>query len=175
MTGQFFTQPCARTPTRRSACSGCSITSAGRVFRSTSADYIAPAFHFIGATAVGSNAAFSIDVDDLTPTGPGAVKQVLVGVRSGGSSTWTFANLAQSPGTRCVDGRRAHLGSSFEYFVQAVDAAGNVAVSTNKGFYFVGAPAPPPPTGGIEATLIGPHPTGWFTAEPVSSSTCPQA
>ena len=112
-----------------------------------------------------SNAAFSIDVDDLTPTGPGVVKQVLVGVRSGGSSTWTFANLAQSAGNPLRwTGGVPIVGSSFEYFVQAVDAAGNVAVSTNKGFYFVGAPAPPPPTGGIEATLIGPHPTGWFTS-----------
>ncbi len=165
VTGQFFTQPCATNSDPQVGVQRLFNHVGGHVFRSTSADYIAPAFHFIGATAVGSNAAFSIDVDDLTPTGPGVVKQVLVGVRSGGSSTWTFANLAQSAGNPLRwTGGVPIVGSSFEYFVQAVDAAGNVAVSTNKGFYFVGAPAPPPPTGGIEATLIGPHPTGWFTS-----------
>ena len=54
--------------------------------------------------------------------------------------------------------------NAFEYFVQAVDGNGNVAVSTNKGFYFVGAPAPQPPTGGIETNLNGPKMNGWFTA-----------
>ena len=88
-----------------------------------------------------------------------------MGVRSGSSPTWTFVNLAQSASNPLRwTGGAPITGSSFEYFVQAVDTgAGNVAVSTNKGFYFAGSPAPPAPTGGIEATLTGPHPTGWFT------------
>ena len=46
-------------------------------------------------------------------------------------------------------------GATFEYFVQAVDAAGNVAVSTNKGFYFAAA-APRRPPGSI---TVAPAPT----------------
>ena len=82
---------------------------------------------------------------DQTPTGAGTVKEVVVGVRSGTDTDWTFVNLAQSRRriAAALDGRRRRSAArEFEYFVQAVDAAGNVAVSTNKGFYFAGAIAP---------------------------------
>lgn len=145
---------------------------AGRAFRSTSQDYIPPAFQLIDATKVGSNAAFTVDVTDQTPTGIGTVKRVLVGVKSGTANpaNWTFADLGQSlANPKRWTGGAAITGTDFEYFVQAIDAAGNVAVSTNKGFYFTAAPPPPPPTGGISASLnpASPGPTGWYGA-PVS-------
>jgi CSLREA domain-containing protein len=144
---------------------------AGRAFRSTSPDYIPPAFQLIHATKVGSNAAFSVDVTDQTPTGMGTVKRVLVGVKSGTANPtdWTFADLAQSSANLAHwTGGVTITGDEFEYFVQAVDAAGNVAVSTNKGFYFLGATLQPP-TGGISASLnpASPGPSGWYGA-PVS-------
>jgi CSLREA domain-containing protein len=150
---------------------------AGRAFRSTSQDYIPPAFQLIDATKVGSNAAFTVDVTDRTPTGAGTVKRVLIGVKSGTANPadWTFADLAQSSAnpTRWTGGV-AITGTDFEYFVQAVDAAGNVAVSTNKGFYFAAAPPPPPPTGDIDATLSGPQAaSGWYTAPPALSVDAP--
>jgi hypothetical protein len=112
---------------------------AGHVFRSTSADYIPPAFQSINATRVSGNAAFAVDVTDQTPTGPGQVKEVVVGVRSGSQSAWTFADLVQSaPNLQRLTGAVPISDPNFEYFVQAVDAAGNVGVSTNKGFYFAG-------------------------------------
>jgi hypothetical protein len=55
--------------------------------------------------------------------------------------TWRFLDLAR--GTGSVWGGGASVsGERIEYFVQAVDRAGNVAVSTNKGLLFAGAPAP---------------------------------
>ena len=138
---------------------------AGRAFRSTSQDYIPPAFQLIDATKVGSNAAFAVDVTDQTPTGAGTVKRVLVAVKSGTANPtdWTFADLAQSSTNLARwTGGVAITGDDFEYFVQAVDAAGNVAVSTNKGFYFAGATLADP-TGGVSASLSGGQTNGWFT------------
>src|SRR5262249_13435965 len=95
--------------------------------------------------------------------GPGTVKRVLVAVRSGGDADWTFSDLVQSP----TDAKRwtastSISGTRFEFFVQAVDAAGNVAVTSNKGFYFAGTP-PVQSTGGvIVATTSNPPPSGWF-------------
>ncbi len=61
---------------------------AGRVFKSTSQDYIPPAFQLIARRGSVPRAAFGVDVTDLIPTGPsttgpGTVKRVLVAVRSG--------------------------------------------------------------------------------------------
>ena len=146
---------------------------AGRVFKSTSQDYIPPAFQLIDGARIGSTAAFTVNVADLTPTGAGTVKRVLVAVRSGNSPDWTFADLAQS-GTdpKRWTGGAPVIGTEFEYFVQAVDAAGNVAVSTNKGFYFAGATLPPA-TGGIDGTLTGPHTNDWFTGAAALNVTKP--
>ncbi|MFL6036908.1 MAG: NosD domain-containing protein [Gaiellaceae bacterium] len=168
VTGQFFSQPCTTDPTPPVGVQRLFTHVAGRVFRSSSNDFSPPAFQRISATQVGSNAAFTVDVSDRTP-GADSVKQVIVGVRSGSSSNWNFVTLAQSVAQTAT--KPAHFTGgapvsgidAFEYFVQAVDANGNVAVSTNKGFYFVGAPAPPPPTGGIETQLTGPKTNGWFT------------
>jgi Tol biopolymer transport system component len=102
------------------------------------------------------------------------VKQVVVGVRSGSDTAWTFANLTQSANPTRWTGGVSISGSQFEYFVQAVDENGNVGVSTNKGFYYDGATTPPAPTGDITATLTGGAPTnGWFTATPGLNVTAP--
>jgi len=148
------------------------------VFKSTSQDYIPPAFQLIDAARVGSTAAFSVDVTDLMPTGPGTtgpgtVKRVLVAVRSGTAHDWTFTDLAQSTSDpKHWTGGAPVTGTQFEYFVQAVDAAGNVAVSTNKGFYFSGAILPPP-TGGIDGSLSGPQNGDWFTGSAALNITKP--
>ena len=54
-------------------------------------------------------------------------------------------------------------GTRIDYFVQAVDRWGNVAVSTNKGLLFAGAP-PALPTGtDVQPRLDGTKTAGWFT------------
>jgi len=176
VTGQFFTQTCSGNPDPQLGVQRLFSHIAGRVFRATSNDYVSPAFQLIEANQAGGNASFIVDVTDKTQTGAaGTVKQVLVGVRSGTDSNWTFLNLAQSPSNAARwTGGTAISGSQFEYFVQAVDAVGNVGISTNKGFYFAAAPPPPPPTGNIDAELNGPQaPSGWYTAAPTLSVTAP--
>jgi hypothetical protein len=58
-------------------------------------------------------------------------------------------------------------GTRVEYFVQAVDASGNVAVSTNKGLLFAGAPPAAPSGEGVEPSITpsvgGTQTAGWFT------------
>ena len=63
--------------------------------------------------------------------------RVLVAFRDGTSSTWRFLDLRRGPGrTGAVP---PVSGTQIEYFMQAVDASGNVAVSTNKGLLFSAA------------------------------------
>ncbi|HEX7309631.1 MAG TPA: hypothetical protein VF232_00495, partial [Gaiellaceae bacterium] len=163
VTGQFFTQPCATNQDPQVGVQRLFSHVAGHVFRSTSADYIPPAFQSINATRVSGNAAFAVDVTDQTPTGAGQVKEVVVGVRSGSQSAWTFADLVQSAANIQRWTGAVPIGDpDFEYFVQAVDAAGNVGVSTNKGFYFAASTAPPP-VGNVDvAPTTTPPPSGWF-------------
>jgi hypothetical protein len=166
VTGQFFTQQCSPpSPDPQAGVQRLFNHIAGRVFRSTSGDYIAPAFQQIDGTKVGGDtAAFRVDVTDQTPTGTGTLKEVVVAVRAGGAEQWTFVDLTQaSPGSSTWTGGLPVSDPQFEYFVQAVDAAGNVAVSTNKGYSFVGT-APAPQSFGVSAELIGPQTNGWFTA-----------
>ncbi len=166
MTGQFFT---GATPGNTGKGVQRLYTRIGaRVLRSPSNDFVPPAFTRIDATGVGSTAAFAVDVTDRTQTpAAGQVKRVLVALRSGAATTWTFADLGQVGSSARWSGGipLPSAGASFEYFVQAVDAAGNVGVSTNKGFYFAAA-APAPPSGSI---TVAPAPNappvvgGWFT------------
>ncbi len=164
MTGQFFTGSnpgstglgVQRLYTRIGA----------RVLRSPSTDFTPPGFSRIDATKVGSTAAFAIDVTDLAPTGSGQVKRVLVALRSGSNTNWTFSDLGHVGTTATWTGGVPlnNAGDPFEFFVQAVDAAGNVGVSTNKGFYYAAA-QPQAPSAGV---TVAPVPTvplsGWFNA-----------
>jgi Tol biopolymer transport system component len=139
----------------------------GLVYRSDGSDFIAPTFGRIEAQVVGGTVAFSVDVTDRRPSGPGQVVRVLVGFRDGTGPDWRFVDLVESsPGT--WTGGAPVTGDEIEYFVQAVDggSGGNVAVSTNKGFYYEALPAPPPPTGGLDPDLTGPvGQNGWFTGD----------
>ncbi len=134
---------------------------AGETYRSTSNDRVAPTFTKIDAFVVSGNAAFSVDVAG------GDARRVLAGYRSGSSSVWQFVDLAQGPAGHWSGGGPV-AASQFEYFVQVVDEAGNVGVSTNKGFYFDGAPLPSTPPGPLQ--LDAPTPTGqngWYTGQVV--------
>ena len=53
---------------------------------------------------------------------------------------WVSKQLARVPGTVLWQGQVTSALDTFNYFVQAVDNAGNTAVSSNKGVYFAAAP-----------------------------------
>ena len=93
---------------------------------------------------------FAVDVTDRDGASAGTVKRVLVAYleragTSGTSSTWCSRRRARATGPAAAP----LSGSHVQYFVQAVDANGNVAVSTNKGLYYNEVPPPPPPSGGV--------------------------
>ncbi len=138
------------------------------VQRSPGADRVAPRLDAIEATVPPASgiASFSVDAVDLPGANPAGVVRVLVAFRDNVSPTWRFLDLQHGAGP-AWGGSASVGGTRVEYFVQAVDAAGNVAVSSNKGLLFAGAP-PPPPTGtgvvpSLEPAPGGTQTAGWFT------------
>ena len=107
--------------------------------------------------------AFAVGVTDRDGAGAGVVKRVLVAYKDGAAgNAWHFVDLAQSSATPSSWSAVAPLnGTHLQYFVQAVDANGNVAVSTNKGLYYQETP-PSAATGGVDVQTPGIPTNGWF-------------
>ncbi len=122
----------------------------GHVLVSPSSDYAEPLFRSVNALKTdGTTVTFTTEVD----AGDGdTVERVLV-LYLGGSGTWTPLDLELVGGR--WSGSASIAAPDVQYFVQAVDASGNVAVSTNKGFYYAGTAAPPP-TGAVTIATAGP-------------------
>jgi hypothetical protein len=141
------------------------------VLRSSSTDRLPPRFDRVEAVVLaGGLVSFSVDAVDLPAAATGVVR-VLVAFRDGVSPTWRFLDLAQGAGSTW-GGSAPVSGTQIEYFVQAVDRAGNVAVTTNKGLLFAGAPEPGlPPAGGVAPIVTpsvgGTRTAGWFTPSAV--------
>jgi WD40-like Beta Propeller Repeat/Right handed beta helix region len=137
---------------------------AGSIFSSPSGDYVPPVFSTLSAQATSGTVSFAVDVTDRDGPSAGTVKRVLVAYLEPGGHVWHFLDLVQSaPGSSRWTGSGALTGSHVQYFVQAVDANGNVAVSTNKGLYYNEVPPPPPPSGGVAvAPTVAVPASGWF-------------
>ncbi|HKG10196.1 MAG TPA: Ig-like domain-containing protein [Gaiellaceae bacterium] len=138
------------------------------LLRSPGTDHLAPRLDAIEATVPPASgiASFSVEAVDLPGPNPAGVVRVLVAFRDNVSPAWRFLDLQHGAGP-AWGGSASVGGTRVEYFVQAVDAAGNVAVSSNKGVLFAGAP-PPPPTGtgvvpSLEPAPGGTQTAGWFT------------
>ncbi len=131
---------------------------AGQVFTSPSTDHTAPLFRTVDAVKVGDVVTFTADVD---PGAADSAERVLVLYLDGSSGAWTPLDLQLVNGR--WSGSATVAAAAVQYFVQAVDAAGNVAVSTNKGFYYSGEAAPPQ-GGAVTIAATGPQaPNGTFT------------
>lgn len=128
----------------------------GYVFTSTSSDYEPPFFRNVQAVKVGGAVTFTTELGSAD-----AVERVLV-LFLDGAGAWTPLDLVPVAGGRW-SGSAAVSAATVQYVVQAADANGNVAVSTNKGFYYAGEAAPPPTPGGVEPTLTGPQTAGTYT------------
>jgi hypothetical protein len=132
----------------------------GQVLYSTSPDFEQPLLQDVTGVIVGGHAAFTLDATDRL-AGADDVVRVLVLFRDA-SGAWRSVDLARVPGTARWTGGAPATGTRLEYFVQAVDDAGNVAVSTYKARYYEALPAPPLPDG-VTVTLDGTRGTGgWF-------------
>ncbi len=147
----------------------------GRVFYNASTSYAKPTILTSAATRFGSNVGFNVSVcgvvrvfvlfDDLGV--PGVTKN------------WTGINLVRdtSPGSCRWTGGAPIVGPNVQYIVQACNADGNCAMSTNKAHYYQAQPQPPAPTGDITITLSGtavPGVAGYFSG-PVSVNATPAA
>ncbi len=137
----------------------------GVVFSSASTDYAPPVFSTLAAQVLTSagQVAFSVGVTDRDGAAAGTVKRVLVGYKDSGDpgTAWHFVDLAQSGTTPNWSAVAPLIGPHVQYFVQAVDANGNVAVSTNKGVYYQETP-PTAATGGVDVLTPGIPTNGWF-------------
>jgi hypothetical protein len=135
-----------------------------RVFYSGSSDFTAPSLGPVTLTMVGTGlVGFALDVADA-----GAVKRVLVLYRDG--NTWRSLDLGSSTGGHW-SGAGALAGISTEYYLQAVDAAGNVAVTSDKGL--IKAADQQQQSGAVVPNVAGPRNGDWFTGAASVTFTAP--
>jgi hypothetical protein len=95
-------------------------------------DFIAPSIWQVGATSSGSGVGFDVLVTDDS----GSVARVVVLYRATTSATWSKAELTYDPATQHATGSVSGLGGVIEYFAQAVDGSGNVALALDHGNAF---------------------------------------
>ncbi len=129
-------------------------------------DFTPPAFRSVQAAVVGGSAGFVVDLADNDD----AVR-VLVLYRDG-SGQWQSAEL--QPGSPWTGGGPVAAGTTVvEYFVQAVDAAGNVGMTSFKGAFHQGAVVPTDlPDADPDVDLAGQlGDDGWFTSDVTVSAT----
>jgi uncharacterized repeat protein (TIGR01451 family) len=100
---------------------------------------VKPEFLNVAGESDGEFQSFTVDVVDRTELGqePPAGEVVYVSALvAGGDGIWREVPLVQVPGTNTWVGQAPVIGGSSGWFLQAVDAAGNTAVTTNKTFFF---------------------------------------
>ena len=130
----------------------------GRVFYNASTDYDPPTIVSSEATRFGTNVGFEV-------TACSAVRVYILfddlGDTAGVEDNWVGVNLApDAPGSCRWSGGAPVIGPNVQYIVQACDADGNCAMSTNKAHYFQAQPEPPAPPAGVEIEVTGPQATG---------------
>jgi hypothetical protein len=134
-----------------------------QVYYSDSDDFIPPTLSRVDAVVTGPVVSF---VAQATDNSPATVKRVLVvfrEVRTEASSEWRSVELVQTPGTNRWTGGALIASSEVEYFVQAVDSAGNVAVASNKGRLHEASSLPSLPP---EVAVTGDEgENGWFLGD----------
>jgi hypothetical protein len=100
------------------------------VYYSTSRDTTPPSIWTVRNLSGGSHFTVEVEATDFS-----GVRRTVVAYTSG-DGVWQTADMARDPGDEDFWTATLPLTPTVEYFVQAVDEAGNVAVSDNKGRYF---------------------------------------
>lgn len=130
-------------------------------------DFVRPTIHLVDAVVSGGSLTFSVDVVDDRGTFD-RVKRVYVlamaDAEHGVAQGWQSVDLVRTPGESRWTGSLALSGDEIEYVVQAVDAAGNVAVAANKSLFFRDeALSQEPPASGLRLQLSGAQGNaGWY-------------
>jgi hypothetical protein len=117
-------------------------------------DFLRPLISRADATLAGGTATFTVTARDERPAGdprPPQVRQVQVLARDG-SGAWRATTLAPAGGDTFTGTLPGVSGTRVDYFVQVVDDAGNVAVSSNKGALFRETATPVIPSVRVPAT-----------------------
>lgn len=106
-------------------------------------DDVQPIIASTSGSASGGGVTFRAAITDRTPTGVGTVTRVSVLYLddNGGDPLWRSTELTPSGPGEFIGGGAAS-GTEVDYLVQAVDAAGNVSVSSNKARMFTSGAAP---------------------------------
>jgi Big-like domain-containing protein/peptidase C25-like protein len=128
-------------------------------------DFRAPTFGPVQAFASSpSTIGFAVDVNDGDAAPAAAVKRV-VALYKDASGAWRSIDLNHEDTSRRWSGGGTFAGSAAEWFIQAVDGAGNVGVISNKAH--IDPVAPPAAIGGISASVSGPlyQTSGWYTGD----------
>jgi hypothetical protein len=118
---------------------------------SDSVDFTPPAIWKVESVLIEETTTFTVSVQDSS-----GIERVLVTYSADGQS-WQSADLTYDTSTGQVEQWGTSLTSLTEetnYFIQVVDAAGNVTVSDNKGQYFAPEPPAAPPGGGVYLPII---------------------
>ena len=130
-------------------------------------DFSPPSFGPVTVSQVGGNVAFDVDITDNG--GVTNVKRVLT-LYKDATGLWKSIEMSQSSSR--WTGAGPLVGTGVEWFIQAVDGSGNVAVTSNKSAGK--SVSVEPPIGTIQAQPSGPQTNGWFTdSVPVTISGAP--
>ncbi len=127
-------------------------------------DFTPPTIDYSEASSSTSSLGFEVQV---TPSAAPVDGVLVLYTDATTPGTWTGVDLSSTNGGQTWTGTGSPAPSGqVQYLVEAVDAAGNVAVSNNEGTDFNGAPAP----SSISITLSGSGPTnGYYTSATVTA------
>jgi hypothetical protein len=98
----------------------------------TDADFVAPSIWQVRAVRAGNGIRFEV----LATDDSGQVTRVVVLYRAVGTNAWSNVEPTYDPATQTALATVAGLGTNIEYFAQAVDPSGNVALALDHGNAF---------------------------------------
>ena len=136
------------------------------VYKSTKSelDFVAPSIWRVDATpGAGKTLAFNVRVDDHSELGDDSgIMRVVVLYRNVNSNSWSRADLTYNAGTGIAQKTVVvPTTGQYEYFVQAADNAGNVALGIDRGNYYkVTVSDGPPPPVSDKVLFISPRDNG---------------
>ena len=106
-----------------------------RVYYTDTEDYMPPSIWSVERTGMGGTATFEVDASD----DESGVTEVWISYQDQ-SGDWSSQDLEYSGNTGLWEGAITNAQEGAGYLVQAVDGAGNVSSSSNKGLYFAAEP-----------------------------------
>ncbi|MFK8026221.1 MAG: Ig-like domain-containing protein, partial [Ilumatobacter sp.] len=130
----------------------------------TNPDRLPPVIESIDGVELGNDVIVNVEVSDESSNVVRVVMLYVVDPGPGVTESWDLVEFARDPATGIWSAAVPNPGGEIEYFVQALDAAGNVAVSSDKGLLYEAAEVAPPPADLIPALARPADSNGWYTS-----------